>query len=488
MHEKFKNTYLQEAYSNHKDELILNFSAKNLSLSLIIRFAGGEMFYEISDAAPNSGKKSITQFKALNNCMLNSVTCIQFDRIICLNFHDFTLWLKGFGRFGNVILTNSECNENLGVFRQNIKQDLNWKGVKHDAGILQPDHNLKKFMSICGPEVNAYLRSNGFETLSEIDKLKLIEKTNEYLNHPSFCMDTSGNLPELHFFSNDNCIPLGEGWNALQQFAREYLNKHRIFSMKEMLIRQTTTRIKQLSKMAKDMNSQLEDIQNRRSYKELGDIVLSYSHKIKPGVREAFLPDFYTGNPIRIKLNPDKSAADNAAKFYAKAKNENLEVKKIEENLAKTLLELEKQENILKQANQSEDFKFFKQVSNKASEQVEKPKPYKEFEYEGFVIWMGKSAKNNDEMLRLASKNDLWLHTRNDSGSHVIIRKKGVNFPENVIAYAAKIAAINSRSKSQSLVPVIYTERKFVVKPKNAAPGEVKVLKEKTIDVRLDEA
>jgi predicted ribosome quality control (RQC) complex YloA/Tae2 family protein len=100
-------------------------------------------------------------------------------------------------------------------------------------------------------------------------------------------------------------------------------------------------------------------------------------------------------------------------------------------------------------------------------------------------LWIGKNAKSNDEVLRLSSKNDLWLHAKDFTGSHVIVRKRGVDYPKDIIEEAARLAAINSKAKSQSVIPVIFTQRKFVSKIKGGLTGQVSVQKESIIDVYL---
>jgi len=88
-------------------------------------------------------------------------------------------------------------------------------------------------------------------------------------------------------------------------------------------------------------------------------------------------------------------------------------------------------------------------------------------------------------LLRLSSKNDLWLHAKDFTGSHVIIRKRGIEYPKEIVEIAAKLAATNSKAKTQSVVPVIFTLRKFVTKVKGGLPGQVNIQKESIIDVFL---
>jgi predicted ribosome quality control (RQC) complex YloA/Tae2 family protein len=234
------------------------------------------------------------------------------------------------------------------------------------------------------------------------------------------------------------------------------------------------------------LEEQLAEIEGRRSYKELGDIVLAHAHQIKKGVGTALLQDFYTQKPIRIKLNPDLDAAENAERFYRKAKNEGLEKAHLLQNLDSTRTALHAAEAELKAISEPTGHSYIRQPNPAQTAKQAESKPYKTVMIDNFEVWLGKSATDNDNMLKMASKQDLWLHARGYAGSHVIIKKKGNSFPESVIQKAAELAAKNSKAKTQKMVPVIYTERKYVSKPRKAAAGEVAVLKEKVVDVYLN--
>ena len=86
--------------------------------------------------------------------------------------------------------------------------------------------------------------------------------------------------------------------------------------------------------------------------------------------------------------------------------------------------------------------------------------------------------------MQVAAKNDLWLHARDVSGSHVIVREKpGQKFREPVIEKVAQLAAWHSKRRTDSLCPVIYTPRKYVRKMKGAPAGQVVVEKEQVVMV-----
>src|SRR5204862_822828 len=123
-------------------------------------------------------------------------------------------------------------------------------------------------------------------------------------------------------------------------------------------------------------------------------------------------------------------------------------------------------------------------ISTEKEKQVQAV-PYHEFFLDGYRIWVGKNAQSNDELtLKYSYKDDLWLHAKDVSGSHVIVKfQSGKNFPRNVVERAAQLAAYNSKRKNDTLCPVIYTQKKFVRKRKGDPAGMVVVEREDVIMV-----
>ena len=103
-------------------------------------------------------------------------------------------------------------------------------------------------------------------------------------------------------------------------------------------------------------------------------------------------------------------------------------------------------------------------------------RPYRSYIFQNWEIWVGKSAKDNDQMtFHKAHKEDFWLHAQGVSGSHVIIRKpqRKQDLPKSVLEYAARLAAGNSQARTSSYVPVIYTRVKYLRKPRGSEAGAV---------------
>ena len=112
-----------------------------------------------------------------------------------------------------------------------------------------------------------------------------------------------------------------------------------------------------------------------------------------------------------------------------------------------------------------------KRSKNKAQK---KSKPLRYISSDGFEIYVGKNNLQNDELtLRFARATDIWMHTKDIAGSHVIIRRQGKEIPPATISEAAKLAAFHSKGRQSSQVPVDYTEKKNVRKPNGAKPGFV---------------
>jgi predicted ribosome quality control (RQC) complex YloA/Tae2 family protein len=104
---------------------------------------------------------------------------------------------------------------------------------------------------------------------------------------------------------------------------------------------------------------------------------------------------------------------------------------------------------------------------------------------DGYEILVGRAAHDNDQLtFRIARPHDLWLHAADYPGSHVIVRNPTrADVPHRTIIEAAQLAAAFSQAKRDAKVDVHYTQRKFLSKPKGAAPGLVRMSSFRTITV-----
>ena len=255
-----------------------------------------------------------------------------------------------------------------------------------------------------------------------------------------------------------------------------------------------------LNKLGKQ-KQELLDSKDREKYKIYADLISANIHRIDRGVNKVELENFYDENmdlltiPLDIKISP----ADNAQKYYKKYSKLKTAHLLLLEQIPETEDEILYLENVLMGIEHSTEVKeldeikeelisegYIKGTNKKKKKKKEEAvsKPYHYISTDGFNIYVGKNNKQNDYLtLKLSNKEDIWLHVQNMPGSHVIIDKQGKDIPEATLEEAAILAAYYSKGKNSRNVPVDYTERKNVKKPKNAKAGMVIYSNHKTISI-----
>jgi predicted ribosome quality control (RQC) complex YloA/Tae2 family protein len=252
----------------------------------------------------------------------------------------------------------------------------------------------------------------------------------------------------------------------------------------------------------------LDSIATTRAPEEFGHILMANLHLLNQGMEEAELYDFYQDQPVKIKLKPELNPQQNAEYFYNKQKKLRSRSRHLEEQIAR--LEGEQASFLTVESEFSElpppsglelgergmDYELSKAMSAFAKQYhdllvagkpqlVDLKHPFHEHSRGGFTILVGKNAKQNDRLtFQYSGKTDTWLHARDVTGSHVIIRNpNGRDIPTEVLEFAAGLAAHFSKRKNEALVPVQYTERKYVRKVKDGPAGQVIVEREKVVMV-----
>jgi predicted ribosome quality control (RQC) complex YloA/Tae2 family protein len=237
------------------------------------------------------------------------------------------------------------------------------------------------------------------------------------------------------------------------------------------------------------------------SLAQLGHLLKANLYRAKKGQNSLSVLDF-EGNETAIPLDPRRTPIANMERFYTKAKRLKRAAPKIEKrreeaqaqrtHVADLLDEIEEAEPgrlemIEKEIRKAFPFAARRVRSKKARQDARLP--FREYTIsDGRPARVGRSAKDNDELtLRHAGPNDLWLHARGRSGSHVVVPMgRGEDPTPELLIDAAHLAAHFSDARNDSDVDVVYTKRRYVQKPKGAALGSVRLLKEKTIGLRVE--
>ena len=235
----------------------------------------------------------------------------------------------------------------------------------------------------------------------------------------------------------------------------------------------------------------LKEVANREKLKVCGELITSNIHNIQQGLESFATQNFYSENleEITITLEPNLTPAENAQKYfklYNKQKRSFLALQDQITQNEKDIIYLDSTITFLNGTLTEADIEEVRQElfeegilkkrvsKSKKPQKQAKPKPLHYVSSDNFDIYVGKNNKQNDALtMQFASNNDMWLHTKDIAGSHIIIKSEGKEIPNTTLTEAATLAAFYSKGKDSSLVPVDYTQKRFVKKPNGAKPGMV---------------
>jgi predicted ribosome quality control (RQC) complex YloA/Tae2 family protein len=240
-------------------------------------------------------------------------------------------------------------------------------------------------------------------------------------------------------------------------------------------------------------------------HKRTGDLLLANIATATRTGNKVQLTDYYAENApvIELEVDENRSLQDEAAarfRQYTKAK-------RAAEEIAERLTQIDRENAALERRLQNLD-QIIQSRDEAALESFEKPPPAPKatpkksakqekipgvrryLSTDGYEILVGRAARDNDHLtFRVAQPNDLWMHAGDYPGSHVVVRNPTrKEIPQRTIIEAAQLAARFSQASEDAKVVIHYTERKFLSKPKGAAPGLVRMSRFRSINVEPKEA
>ena len=287
------------------------------------------------------------------------------------------------------------------------------------------------------------------------------------------------------FIKNDSISQIIEDYYKTKDF------KERVHQRTADLRKSISIKLERLYHKQKKIEKELRDADNADEFKVKGELLTSYIYMIQKGMESVEVANFYDPNysNIRIALNKNLTPSENAQKYFKKYNK--LKTAKIEltSQIAICNEEIEYLENIMLGIENCENLEELNDIKDeliklgyakapfryKAKKDIDPTtKPNQFTSSDGFKILVGKNNKQNDYLtLRIADPEDLWMHTKNIPGSHVIIKCAGKEVPDNTLLEAATLAAYFSKARLSSQVPVDYTMKKHVKKPSSSKPGMV---------------
>ncbi|MBR1831721.1 MAG: NFACT family protein [Ruminiclostridium sp.] len=305
-------------------------------------------------------------------------------------------------------------------------------------------------------------------------------------------------MTETHFDSPSELI---------DRFFGERATADRVKQRSGDLLKTIMTIYERISRKIEVQKQELRDCADKERYRLMGDILSANLWRAEKGMSELTAEDYVNGGEITIKLDVRLTPPQNAQKFYSEYKKLDTAEKMLTKFISQNEKELEYIDSVFDAASrvgsgagsEAAIFEIKQELmssgyirSAKTERSAKAPKtapPLKFRSSDGFEILVGRNNLQNDKLtLKTALPNDMWLHTQNIPGSHVIIRADGQDIPDSTIVEAAQLAATCSKGRSGTKIPVDYTLARYVKKPNGAKPGMVIFVNNKTILVDPDEA
>jgi predicted ribosome quality control (RQC) complex YloA/Tae2 family protein len=239
--------------------------------------------------------------------------------------------------------------------------------------------------------------------------------------------------------------------------------------------------------------AELDGAGEPRRLSALGDLILARIRAIPPGLAKVRLEGFH-GETLDIVLDPSKSPQENAADFYADAAKARRARKRLPALIDLARRDVEELESLLEQALKGEATSdelraALPERPDRRGIPEGEALPYRTFRSSGGLeIRVGRGARHNDDLtFHHSSPQDVWLHARHAAGAHVVLRWPGPgNPPGRDLEEAAVLAALHSKARTSGRVPVDWTRRKYVRKPRHAPAGTVRMERARTLFVEPD--
>jgi predicted ribosome quality control (RQC) complex YloA/Tae2 family protein len=483
---------IESCYTQDKDELILIFRHHEEIRILRAHLHPSFCCLYFPSAHTRAKKNTVDLFKSVHRQSVSNIISHSNERAFSLELSNGELLtFKMFGNRSNVLLFRDGTVRE--IFRSNLKQDSEFTLEMLDRELdlskeafLEADGNPSRFMPVLGKILKSYLFEQGYLAKDLDEQYQMILELQRELQKPDYF------LVEWQEQIHLSLVPLGlirdkfdNPVEALNTFFLTYLREGQLKSEKERAIRLLSRELDRGLRYVDKNKRKLAALTQDTNYRKLADLIMANLHVLSSGQKEAVLDDFYhPGEQVKVKLKPTLSPQKNAEVYYRKAKNQHIETERLEKNIKQKEAVLASLESQLEEIQSAESVKELRAVTSHQSVETgnHESLPYHIFHWQGFQVWLGKSGKSNDEMLRRSRKNDLWLHAKDVAGAHVIIRENpGTNFPSALKEKAASLAAYHSKRRTDSLCPVISTPRKYVRKRKGSPPGAVVVDREEEV-------
>lgn len=539
------NGRVSKVHQPYKNEIILVIRANGKNHKLLLsahpsyaRIQLTEIPYENPSSPPNF---CMVMRKHLEGAVLENIQQVGNDRMIHFTFksrdelgdvQNIMLIVELMGRHSNLFLVEQDTQRIMDTIKHVPASQNTYRAVMPGAPYVTPPHQDKlnpfqttnaALIEVLENPVELSLTKKfqqtyqgiGSDTASELvyrseeqlDKLpEVLQSFIETIRQGKIA-PTLTQVKKKTFFTPVPYLSLaGESESyptlstLLDQYYQSKAEKDRVQQQGADLIHVVQTELQRNVKKLKKLEKTMDETELADDYRIRGELLTAYLHELHKGQTEVTLANFYDDDrPVTIALNPRSTPSQNAQKYfskYQKLKNAIIfvteQIRLTNEEIAyldsvSTQLELATPKDIAEIKEELIQQGYLKKKTKKKQKRQKASAPDKYVSSNGDSILVGKNNLQNDQLtLKTARKSDIWLHTKNIPGSHVIIQSNDPS--ETTILEAANIAAYFSKSQLSASVPVDVVEVKKIRKPNGAKPGFVIYEGQRTVFVTPDKA
>ncbi len=530
---KLPGCLLADSFTQRKNEWVIALATREQAAGNLLLSCDGQYPAILWLDRQNRGKNSTNVMAELIGKRIASISILPSERVVKVLFEasEVVLFLQLFTARGNFFILDQN-----GMILNSFKAGRKHIGTKYDISQnqltspldlnrdaflaffaananLQIHRVLKQLQLLTRPVIREILfRCNLDEKqlvsdVSKTNRSALWEQIQEFLK--ACQTDTPrvyfrGEIPEkfaltaFQSYSELTCREFSDINAALRFFCFQTWKNRGVLQHKKHLESVVTRKLKSLNYHLQQLQNRPVDTTKAENFKKIGELIASQPHLLKAGQSQVKLIDYFDPDlpEIAVKIDPERSPRENAEIYFQKARQQTVNAAGYTAKAAalkKQVLALTKILDALKSADNSKKINQLTEALKRQHLLQADPGqtgkyrlPYKVFAWKDHIIWVGKSARDNDALtFKFAGKEDFWLHVHGYAGSHVVLRNPNrlENAPPAALEYAARLAVTHSAAKHAGYVPVVYTKVKHLRKPRKSPPGTVIPAQGKTIFV-----
>jgi predicted ribosome quality control (RQC) complex YloA/Tae2 family protein len=534
---------IEKIYQPDKDELVFHIHTPTANLKLYLSCNPnhpGTYLIPVSPVNPQEpGSFCMLLRKHLLGSRISSVRQVDSERIIEIlletrdemNFRaNKKLIIEIMGKHSNIILLDVDKDRMIDTIKRvplDVSRDRQLlPGLPYEYPHNQNKVSFREINQVLMDEISGdndpteglLSRIQGFspQIAQEVASLEdsphrlnwittLITKLDQGNLEPQVYLDKENapvdfHVVPLHRYAGHRVVKFETVSQAIDYYYTNKASTDRLRQKATGLQKTVSAAIKKNLLKQKRIREDLLQAEEAEQFRLFGELLTANLHVITPGAASVSVLNYYDGKQTEILLDKRLTSAQNAQAYYKKYNKSKRAILEKNRMLAETQAENDYLNSVLVFLDITRDpavmdaireeltdtgyLRGKKEPQGKSAKKKGKALPFRYITDDGFVVLAGRNNNENDDItFKQSQRNDLWFHTKDIHGAHVVLKVEGKEPTEVAIHQAAAIAAFHSKGKGSDNVPVDYTRIRYVKKPQGAKPGKCIYTEQKTLYV-----